>query len=116
MTSEPAWNSLEKPLLTFALTGHRGAWFCSAKQARRDARTKPPAGAATSRMGGKAWLAVDVYERYEQALATRGALDFNDLISSAIRALDLDETLVENLRQRWPYILEDEAQDSSALQ
>ena len=61
-------------------------------------------------------LAVDVYERYEQALATRGSLDFDDLISSAIRALDMDETLVERLRERWPYILEDEAQDSSALQ
>ena len=61
-------------------------------------------------------LAVDVYERYEQALATRGSLDFDDLISSAIRALDLDDTLVASLRERWPYILEDEAQDSSALQ
>jgi len=61
-------------------------------------------------------LAADVYERYEQALTTRGSLDFDDLISSAIRALDLDETLVSSLRQRWPYILEDEAQDSSALQ
>jgi DNA helicase-2/ATP-dependent DNA helicase PcrA len=61
-------------------------------------------------------LAVDVFERYEHGLATRASLDFNDLITTAIRALDADETLVENLRQRWPFILEDEAQDSSALQ
>jgi DNA helicase-2/ATP-dependent DNA helicase PcrA len=61
-------------------------------------------------------LAADGYERYEQALATRGALDFDDLISLAIRVLDADETLVESLRQKWPFILEDEAQDSSALQ
>lgn len=61
-------------------------------------------------------LAVDVYERYERGLAVRGALDFDDLIAAAIRALDADETLVEDLRRRWPFILEDEAQDSSTLQ
>ena len=61
-------------------------------------------------------LAADMYERYEHALATRGSLDFDDLISSAIRALDADQTLIESLRQKWPYILEDEAQDSSSLQ
>ncbi len=61
-------------------------------------------------------LAVDVYERYERGLAVRGALDFDDLIAAAIRALDADQTLVEDLRRRWPFILEDEAQDSSTLQ
>ena len=61
-------------------------------------------------------LAVDVYERYERGLAVRGALDFDDLIAAAIRALDGDRTLVEDLRRRWPFILEDEAQDSSTLQ
>ena len=61
-------------------------------------------------------LTVDVFERYEHGLATRGALDFNDLITAAIRALEADDTLVESLRGRWPFILEDEAQDSSALQ
>ena len=61
-------------------------------------------------------LAADVYERYERGLAVRGALDFDDLIAAAIRALDADETLVEDLRRRWPFILEDEAQDSSTLQ
>ena len=61
-------------------------------------------------------LAVDVYERYERGLAVRGALDFDDLIAAAIRALNADETLVEDLRRRWPFILEDEAQDSSTLQ
>ena len=61
-------------------------------------------------------LAVDVFERYEHGLATRASLDFDDLISAAIGALEADETLVQNLRERWPFILEDEAQDSSALQ
>ena len=63
-----------------------------------------------------AHLAVDVFDRYERGLAARGALDFDDLITAAIRALAADDTLVLNLRERWPFILEDEAQDSSALQ
>ena len=61
-------------------------------------------------------LAADVYERYEHGLATRASLDFNDLITMAIRALNADDTRAQTLRQRWPFILEDEAQDSSALQ
>ena len=61
-------------------------------------------------------LVADVYERYEHALATRGALDFDDLITLAIRLLEVDGSLVDELRRKWPYVLEDEAQDSSALQ
>ena len=61
-------------------------------------------------------LIADVYERYQHGLATRGALDFDDLITMALRCLNNDESLVEELRETWPYILEDEAQDSSALQ
>lgn len=63
-----------------------------------------------------AHLVAEVYERYQQGLAMRGALDFDDLITSAIRVLENDDTLVERLQEKWPYILEDEAQDSSALQ
>ena len=63
-----------------------------------------------------AHLVADVYERYQQGLATRGSLDFDDLITIALRCLERDETLVDEFRTSWPYILEDEAQDSSALQ
>ena len=61
-------------------------------------------------------LIADVYERYQHGLATRGALDFDDLITMALRCLNNDPTLVDELRTSFPYILEDEAQDSSALQ
>ena len=61
-------------------------------------------------------LVADVFERYSHALHTRGALDFDDLITSALRVLEQDNTLVDRLQARWPFILEDEAQDSSALQ
>ncbi len=57
-----------------------------------------------------------IYTDYQRALAYRGAVDFDDLIRLALEALRLDPKLLERLRHRWPYILEDEAQDSSRLQ
>jgi DNA helicase-2/ATP-dependent DNA helicase PcrA len=61
-------------------------------------------------------MAIDVYRDYERALGFRGAVDFSDLIRLAIDALELDRDLLERLQERWPFVLEDEAQDSSALQ
>ncbi len=43
-------------------------------------------------------------------------MDFDDLIRLAIDLLENDAEFLERLRYRWPYILEDEAQDSSQLQ
>lgn len=57
-----------------------------------------------------------IYESYQRALAYRGAVDFDDLIRLALQALKLDSTFLDRLRYRWPYILEDESQDSSLLQ
>ena len=57
-----------------------------------------------------------IYADYQRALAYRGAVDFDDLIRLALEALLLDEELLARLRRTWPYILEDEAQDSSRLQ
>lgn len=57
-----------------------------------------------------------IYADYQRALAYRGAVDFDDLIRLALEALQVDENYLERLRLRWPYILEDEAQDSSRLQ
>ena len=57
-----------------------------------------------------------IYADYQRALAYRGAVDFDDLIRLALRALESDEALLLRLRGRWPYLLEDEAQDSSRLQ
>ncbi len=61
-------------------------------------------------------MGADIYADYQRALAYRGAVDFDDLIRLALEALRLDEKLLERLRYTWPYILEDEAQDSSRLQ
>ena len=43
-------------------------------------------------------------------------MDYDDLIRLALQALQLDGDFLARLRHRWPYILEDEAQDSSRLQ
>ncbi len=61
-------------------------------------------------------MGVAMYSEYQAALSYRGGVDFDDLIRLALRCLRSDPTLVTLLRQRWPYILEDEAQDSSRLQ
>jgi DNA helicase II / ATP-dependent DNA helicase PcrA len=61
-------------------------------------------------------MGAEIYADYQRALAYRGAVDFDDLIRLALEALQVDEAYLERLRLRWPYILEDEAQDSSRLQ
>jgi DNA helicase-2/ATP-dependent DNA helicase PcrA len=61
-------------------------------------------------------MCTEIYQSYQQALIYRGALDFDDLMRLALQALQLDESYLERLRHRWPFILEDEAQDSSRLQ
>jgi DNA helicase-2/ATP-dependent DNA helicase PcrA len=61
-------------------------------------------------------MGVQIYSEYQDALNYRGSVDFDDLIRLALRCLRSDPSLVEILQKRWPYILEDEAQDSSLLQ
>ncbi len=61
-------------------------------------------------------MGADIYTEYQTALTYRGAVDFDDLIRLALRCLRSDPSLVGILKKRWPYILEDEAQDSSRLQ
>jgi DNA helicase-2/ATP-dependent DNA helicase PcrA len=58
----------------------------------------------------------EIYAGYQTALNNRVGLDFSDLISLAYRCLQNDPDLLSLLRHRWPFVLEDEAQDSSALQ
>lgn len=57
-----------------------------------------------------------IYSRYQTALARQGGLDYDDLIWGATERLEHRPDLVESLRARWPFVLEDEAQDSVPLQ
>ncbi len=61
-------------------------------------------------------MGAEVYADYQRSLAHRGVVDFDDLIRLALQALQRDEEYLARLRRRWPYILEDEAQDSSEVQ
>ncbi|GAB4528328.1 MAG: ATP-dependent helicase [Anaerolineales bacterium] len=61
-------------------------------------------------------MGCEIYTDYQRALAYHNAVDFDDLIRLALRALQSDPDYLARLRTRWPYILEDEAQDSSRLQ
>ncbi len=61
-------------------------------------------------------MGAEIYADYQRSLAYRGVVDFDDLIRLALEALRRDEDYLARLRQRWPYVLEDEAQDSSELQ
>lgn len=61
-------------------------------------------------------LGCSIYADYQRALAYRGAVDFDDLIRLALTLLENDEEFLGRLRYRYPFILEDEAQDSSMTQ
>ncbi|KPL74283.1 hypothetical protein ADM99_01550 [Leptolinea tardivitalis] len=61
-------------------------------------------------------MAASIYSDYQLALHMRGAVDFDDLIRLSLRCLETDPEYLARLQYRWPYILEDEAQDSSRLQ
>jgi len=61
-------------------------------------------------------VGTEIYADYQRSLYYRGGVDFDDLIRLALLALEQDEELLARLRHRWPFVLEDEAQDSSSLQ
>jgi DNA helicase-2/ATP-dependent DNA helicase PcrA len=61
-------------------------------------------------------MAAAIYRDYQLALAYRGGVDFDDLIRLAYEALRADQDFLARLRRQWPFILEDEAQDSSKSQ
>jgi DNA helicase-2/ATP-dependent DNA helicase PcrA len=71
---------------------------------------RQPSGLPLARMG------LEIYSDYQRALTYRGAVDFDDLIRLACAMLEASTELLERLRYRWPFILEDEAQDSSEIQ
>src|SRR5512145_217788 len=61
-------------------------------------------------------LGWSIYADYQRALAYRGAVDFDDLIRLALTLLEMDDEYLQRLRYRYPFVLEDEAQDSSLSQ
>ncbi|MCB0064199.1 MAG: ATP-dependent helicase, partial [Caldilineaceae bacterium] len=86
----------------------------------KELRVEPHELQARLRHQSGTWPLLDfglhIYADYQRSLFIRGAVDFDDLIVLALRALDADPDYLFRLQERWPYVLEDEAQDSSALQ
>ncbi len=98
---------VENIALSFIRTAKDRQWTPEALQAQLD---QLPVPLPLAEMGAS------LYRDYQRALAYRGAVDFDDLIRMSILALRSDDELLARLRDLWPYILEDEAQDSSLLQ
>lgn len=61
-------------------------------------------------------MGCELFEEYQRSLGYAFAVDFQDLLSKALSILHADPEFLARMRYTWPYILEDEAQDSSALQ
>jgi len=61
-------------------------------------------------------FSLEVFSEYQRGLRFRNTVDFADLTKLALRVLESDDDFRFRLQKRWPYILEDEAQDSSAIQ
>ncbi|HVS78801.1 MAG TPA: ATP-dependent DNA helicase [Candidatus Saccharimonadales bacterium] len=60
--------------------------------------------------------AIDIYERYEQELASQGLMDFNDQIMQVLTAMREHSELRFNLQERFQYIMIDEFQDTNRSQ
>ena len=56
------------------------------------------------------------YRGYQRLLREGGAVDFDDMISMAVRLLEREEELGERMRQRLRYLLVDEFQDTNYAQ
>jgi len=90
-----------------------GGSFFSPSPTGEQSFSPPPMGEGGFPLLEMGWA---IYADYQRALAYRGAVDFDDLVRLALRALQLDREFLQRLQDRWPFILEDEAQDSSRLQ
>lgn len=57
-----------------------------------------------------------VYRRYQEALRTNNAMDFDDLLMKPVALLREREDLLRKYQQKWQYLLVDEFQDTNAAQ
>jgi DNA helicase-2/ATP-dependent DNA helicase PcrA len=61
-------------------------------------------------------IAAELYPRYEAALQSFHALDFDDLITRTVRLLDADEEARERWATRFRWVMVDEYQDTNRAQ
>jgi len=58
----------------------------------------------------------DVYREYQARLERAGAMDFDDLLSNAVRLFREHPDVLEHYRHRFKYVLVDEYQDTNRVQ
>ncbi|CAH2212689.1 ATP-dependent helicase [Tepidibacter aestuarii] len=61
-------------------------------------------------------IIVNIYILYEKDLIKKGKLDYDDIIIRALKLLENKQDILNKFQQRYTYIFEDEAQDSSPAQ
>ncbi|MEA1929560.1 MAG: UvrD-helicase domain-containing protein [Patescibacteria group bacterium] len=61
-------------------------------------------------------IAAIIWPLYEQALAKRQALDFDDLLLKVVKLLQKESKILEYYQRRWPYLHIDEYQDTNVAQ
>ena len=61
-------------------------------------------------------LAPQIFQRYQEGLKLRNAVDFDDLLLLAVRLMKEHPDVREKLRQRYRYLLVDEYQDTNQIQ
>lgn len=74
---------------------------------------------AQARFGGaglNARRAVEAFHRYNQALARKGLLSFDDFLVFAAKHLESSEDVRASWASRWDFVLCDEVQDNNAAQ
>jgi DNA helicase-2/ATP-dependent DNA helicase PcrA len=106
---------------TLPESGKAGSWLATLGRGIGQAkswRLLPDALAQVSRAKPQ-WFRlkefVPGYQAYQSHLRQHGMLDFNDLILGAIQLLEAHPDIRAAYQQRFALIIEDEAQDSSAL-
>lgn len=114
--TEAEYNRVRRDDWPYAVTTIAGNFIKQAKdlqQTPEDVRRALDDARQTLPLAEMGWA---IYVAYQRALNYRGAVDFQDLIRLGLKVLQLDSEYLKRLQHRWPYILEDEAQDSSLLQ
>ncbi len=61
-------------------------------------------------------IAADVYPKYQDALRTFHAFDFDDLICETVRLFERDEAVRKRWQERYRYVMVDEYQDTNRAQ
>ncbi|MDR1124276.1 MAG: UvrD-helicase domain-containing protein [Elusimicrobiota bacterium] len=93
-------------------------YFISAISRAKDDMQDASAMAAAAHAGGnpRKMLAAEVYKRYQQKLASAGALDFGDLLMRAVELFKNNEAARDYYQNYFEYVLVDEYQDTNHSQ